>query len=134
MMSQSENVTVELIELQQLNDPHVPQSLSTESNNGVGVVTRTQANGVRHTAGELEKTKTSTVSSNGVGVVTQTQANGDCNVRRTGGELEKTKTSMFNRCQHLDTVLLAVVILVVLKLLLLPIVFYHLPLAPVSLA
>ena len=125
-MSQSENVTVEVIELQQLNDPHVPQSLSTESSNEVGVVTRPQANGVRRTAGELEKTKTSTVSSNEVGVVTQTQA--------TGGELEKTKTSIFNRCQHLDTVLLAVVILVVLMLLLLPIVFYLLPLAPVSLA
>ena len=100
-MSQSENVTVDLIALQQLKDSHVPQSLST-------------------------------VSSNGAGAVTGTQANGDCNVKRTGGELGKTKTSIFDRCQHLDTVLLAVVILVVLKLLLLPVVFYHLPLAPVS--
>ena len=101
-MSQSENVTVELTALQQLNDSHVPQSLST-------------------------------VSSNGAGAVTRTQANGDCNFRRTAGKLERTKTSIFNRCQHLDIVLLAVVILVVVKLLLLPIVFYHLPLPPVSL-
>ena len=99
-----ENVQyVELTALQQLNDPNIPQSLPTISSNGVGAVIRTQANG-----------------------------NGECDFRRTAGELERTKTSIFDRCQHLEIVLLAVVILVVSMVLLLPIVFYHLPLPPVS--
>lgn len=101
-MSQSEKLeNVELTALQQLNGPHIPQSLPT-------------------------------VSSNGVGAVIRTQANGECDFRRTAGELERTKTSIFDRCQHLEIVLLAVVILVVLMALLLPIVFYHLPSQPVS--
>ena len=102
-MSQGEKLeNVELTALQQLNDPNIPQSLPT-------------------------------VSSNGVGAVIRTQANGECDFRRTAGELERTKTSIiFDRCQHLEIVLLAVVILVVSMVLLLPIVFYHLPLPPVS--
>ena len=99
-----ENVQyVELTALQQLNDPDIPQSLPTISSNGVGAVIRTQANG-----------------------------NGECDFRRTAGELERTKTSIFDRCQHLEIVLLAVAILVVSMVLLLPIVFYHLPSTPVS--
>ena len=102
-MSQGEKLeNVELTALQQLNDPNIPQSLPT-------------------------------VSSNGVGAVIRTQANGECDFRRTAGELERTKTSIiFDRCQHLEIVLLAVVILVVSMVLLLPVVFYHLPSTPVS--
>lgn len=59
VMSQSEEVCVELSAFQQLNGPEDPQLLSTVSSNGAEATI--QGNGEcnsRHTAGVLERTKT----------------------------------------------------------------------------
>ena len=69
----------------------------------------------------------STASSNGGGA--EQQGNGECSSRQSVGVLESAKTTYR---QRMEVALLSMAIVVILMLLLLPTIFYHLPLTSVS--
>ena len=69
----------------------------------------------------------STASRNGEDA--EQQGNGECGSRQSVGVLESVKT---NCRQRMEVALLSMAIVVILMLLLLPTIFYHLPLTSVS--
>ena len=72
----------------------------------------------------------STASSNGGDA--EQQGNGESGSRQSVGVLEGAKTYLYNYRQCIEVALLSIAIVVVLMLLLLPTIFYHLPLTSVS--
>ena len=72
----------------------------------------------------------STASSNGEDA--EQQGNRKSGSRQSVGVLESAKTYLYNYRQCLEVALLSIAIVVVLMLLLLPTIFYHLPLTSVS--
>ena len=86
----------------------------------------------RYQQNGTEDPQSLSTASNNNGTASETQKKTSSRHLAVVNVSERAKTYLYNHWQHLEIVLLAVVIAVVLVLLLLPSIFYHLPPQSVS--